>query len=274
MNFSAVLGLLAAVGITAFAVLDSTKNPKIFADIHGIVIVVGGTITVALLSFSFGRLKNAFKIIFRKMMSKESDNFIDTIKLIVKLSEVYRVNPKDISNHIPTGAHPFLKDAVQLITEYGFSPDDLDDVLTNAMKGKIKRDDDEIKVWHTISRFPPAFGLLGATLGMISLLQTLGDPGAQSRIGPAMATALIATFYGLVVANLVLIPLSEKLVALSASDKVMRQIIKDGILMVVDKRHPAYIEEFLKSFLAPSLRNAGAKPVVNIEEKQGVVRAA
>lgn len=275
MNFAAIFGVIAAIGITAFAILDSTKNPKIFADVHGIVIVLGGTMTVALLSFSFGRLKNAFKIIFRKMMSKESDNFTDTIKLIVKLAEVYRVNPKDISNHLPANAHPFLKDAVQMISEYGFSADDLDDILTNAMKGKSKRDEDEVKVWHTISRFPPAFGLLGATLGMISLLQTLGEPGAQDRIGPAMATALIATFYGLVVANLVLLPLTEKLATLSTSDKVMRQIIKDGILMVVDKKHPTYIEEFLKSFLAPSLRAAKSTGSTGAaSEKPGVARAA
>lgn len=104
---------------------------------------------------------------------------------------------------------------------------------------------------------------------MISLLQTLGEPGAQSRIGPAMATALIATFYGLVVANLILIPISEKLAALSTSDKVMRQIIKDGVLMIVEKKHPTYIEEYLKSFLAPSLRGS-----TNSTESGGAKRAA
>lgn len=269
MNFSAILGIIAAIGITAFAILDSTKNPKIFADLHGIVIVVGGTITVALLSFSFKRLSSAIKIVLRKLFSKESDQYLETIKLLVQLSEVYRTNPKDLNSHLPAHAHPFLKDAIKLVSDYGFHADEMDDVLSNAIKGKITRDEDELKVWHTISRFPPAFGLLGATLGMISLLQTLGEPGAQSRIGPAMATALIATFYGLVVANLILLPLSEKLSTLTASDRVMRQIIKDGVLMIVEKKHPTYIEEFLKSFLAPSQRTSSTTST-----SSGAARAA
>ncbi|MBL7543676.1 MAG: MotA/TolQ/ExbB proton channel family protein [Bdellovibrionaceae bacterium] len=225
-----------------------------FADPHGIIIVVGGTITVALISFSFKKLSDAFKIVVRKTLGRERDNYIDTIKLIVKLADAYRVNPKGLEAQLPANAHPFLRDAVQMISNFGFTADEMSDVLTNSMKGKLKRDEEELKVWHTISRFPPAFGLLGATLGMISLLQTLGEPGAQSRIGQAMATALIATFYGLVVANLILLPISEKLGAVASSDKVMRSIIKDGVIMIVEKKHPTYIEEFLKQFLSPTQR--------------------
>lgn len=269
MNFAGILGIIAAFSIATFAILDSTKNPKIFADVHGIVIVLGGTITVALLSFTFKRLAGAFKILVRKILSNESDDYLSVISLVVKLSETYRTNPKGLEALLPPKAHPFLRDAIQMVCNYGFNVDELDDILSNAIKGKTKRDEDELKVWHTISRFPPAFGLLGATLGMISLLQTLGEPGAQSRIGPAMATALIATFYGLVVANLILIPISEKLAALSTSDKVMRQIIKDGVLMIVEKKHPTYIEEYLKSFLAPSLRGS-----TNSTESGGAKRAA
>lgn len=107
----------------------------------------------------------------------------------------------------------------------------------------------------TIARFPPAFGLLGATLGMISLLQTLGEPGAQDRIGPAMATALVATFYGLVCANLIFLPIAEKLGAVAATDRNIRAIIKEGLVMIVEKRHPTFIAEYLQSFLPPADRN-------------------
>lgn len=255
MNFAGIIGIFAALGITTFAILDSTKNPKIFADPHGIIIVLGGTITVALISFSFKKLFEAFKVVVRKTLGRERDNYIDTIKLIVKMADIYRTNPKGLESQLPANAHPFLKDAIQMVSNFGFTADELNDVLSNSIKGKGKRDEEELKVWHTISRFPPAFGLLGATLGMISLLQTLGEPGAQARIGPAMATALIATFYGLVVANLVLLPISEKLAAVASSDKVMRNIIKDGVVMIVEKKHPTYIEEFLKQFLSPTQRN-------------------
>jgi chemotaxis protein MotA len=259
MNLAGVIGTLSAVAVTAYAILDSTKNPKIFLDAHGIIIVVGGTVTVALMSFNFKKLIGALRVVFRKMFGRERDNFLDTIALIVKLAETYRSNPKGMMSQLPPNAHPFLKDAIEMISNYGFSAEDLDDILTNSIKGKVKRDEEEVRVWHTVGRFPPAFGLLGATLGMIAMLESLGEPGAQDRIGPAMATALIATFYGLVLANLVVLPLSEKLGVVAASDKIMRNIIKEGVVMIADKKHPAYIEEYLKSFLSPSQRKDGAK---------------
>ena len=92
---------------------------------------------------------------------------------------------------------------------------------------------------------------------MMSLLQTLGEPGAQDRIGPAMATALVATFYGLVFANLIFIPISEKIHEVANEDAVMRQLIKEGVMMIQEKRHPLMISEYLKSFLDQKDRIGG-----------------
>lgn len=276
MNKAGLLGIITAVAILTFAILDSAKNAKVFADLHGIIIVIGGTVTVALLSFSFKKLFSALRIFFRKMLGHEKDDYMGTIKLIVELAEVYRANPKNLAASVPANAHPFLKDAVKLIVEYGFPADEVDEILSNALKGKIKRDEEENKVWHTVARFPPAFGLLGATLGMISLLQTLGEPGAQDRIGPAMATALVATFYGLVVANLFLLPIAEKLGAVASADKNVRIVIKAGMVMIVEKRHPTFIAEFLQSYLSPTQRNLtdGGDRSSSSSGKNGGARAA
>jgi chemotaxis protein MotA len=254
MNFGGILGALSAIGVVAFIVLTTGDNPKVFNDSHGIIIVIGGTLTVALMSFPFKRLLNALRIVFRKVFGKGRTDYLGTIRLIVETSTVYRVDPKKSLEGLPKNAHPFLQDAMKFLVEYGFGADEMDSILSNALKGKKKRDQEEVMVWHTVSRFPPAFGLLGATVGMIALLQTLGEPGAQDRIGPAMATALVATFYGLVVANLVLLPISEKLSELAKEDYVLRDIIREGVLLIQEKRHPLYIEEYLKSFLPPSMR--------------------
>lgn len=138
MNKAGLLGIIAAIGITTFAILDAAKNPKIFADVHGILIVIGGTFTVALLSFNFRKLFGAMKVLFRKMLGKERENYQETIKLIVELSEVYRSNPKGLAAAVPDGAHPFIKDAVQLISGYGFNVDEVNDILTNSLRGKRK----------------------------------------------------------------------------------------------------------------------------------------
>lgn len=248
MNAAGLIGIISGLCVLGFITLG-TKNSSIFFDIHGIVIVLGGTLTVALLCFPFSRLIGAFTIVMRKLLGKIDNDYASLIEVITNTAQIYRTNPKASLEQIPKDCHPFFHEGMQMLVEYGFNSEDLDNILQNSIDGKKKRDHDDVKVFHTISRFPPAFGLLGATVGMISLLQTLGEPGAQDRIGPAMATALVATFYGLVVANLVFIPLSEKLQEVGSEDIVMRNMIKEGILLIQEKRHPLLISEYLRSFL-------------------------
>jgi chemotaxis protein MotA len=257
MNLAGLLGIISGLSVITFVVTSSTKDVKVFADPHGVVIVLGGTLTVALLCFPFDRIFPALKIVFRKLLKKEDHGYVEMIDTIVATSQVYRTNAKASLGQIPESSHPFFKEAMQMLVEFGFNHEDLERILQNNIDGKKKRDHDEVKVWHTISRFPPAFGLLGATVGMISLLQTLGEPGAQDRIGPAMATALVATFYGLVFANLVFIPISEKIHEVAAEDATMRSLIKEGVLMIQEKRHPLVISEYLKSFLDQKDRVGG-----------------
>jgi chemotaxis protein MotA len=257
MNLSGLIGIICGLSVIGFTITSSAKNAKVFLDPHGMVIVLGGTLTVALLCFPFNRLFGALKIVIGKLLGKNDHNYGQMIDIIVATSQVYRANPKASLDQISEEAHPFFKEGMQMLVEYGFNADDLDNILQNSIDGKKKRDHDETKVWHTISRFPPAFGLLGATVGMISLLQTLGEPGAQDRVGPAMATALVATFYGLVCANLVFIPIAEKVGEVAADDHVMRNLIKEGIMLIQEKRHPLLISEYLKSFLDQKDRSSG-----------------
>jgi len=255
MNFGVLMGFLLSFVITAYAMLTSSDDKTVFLDEHGIVIVIGGTLTVAMLCFPVKQLYSSFKVFLKGMFFKQKVNYEDVIKTIVDLSESYRVDPKNLSSQVPPKAHPLLKDGISLLVDYGFNYEKLDDILSNAVKGQKIRNHENAKVWQTVSRFPPAFGLLGATVGMIALLQTIGQEGSQDRIGPAMATALVATFYGLVLANFFLIPISEKLTDLGKEDIILRSIIHEGVLLIHQKEHPFFIEEYLKSFLAPEVRN-------------------
>lgn len=255
MNLAGLIGFLSAGVVVFFAIHGAAKDPKLFMDPHALIIVLGGTTTVALITFSFKRLSGGLKVVLKKTLGGERNDYLGTIKEIVTIADAYRQDPKKAAALITKSTHPFLSDGVKMLVEFGFTGEELDNILSNALRGKKRRDQEESKVWHTISRFPPAFGLLGATLGMIALLQTLGEPGAQDRIGPAMAVALVATFYGLVFANLVFIPIAEKLAEVSSGDLVLRSIIKEGVLLIGEKKHPSYIEEYLKSFLSPSQRN-------------------
>jgi chemotaxis protein MotA len=126
-------------------------------------------------------LFNSLRVIVRKALGAEQD-YLRAIEDIVEIANVYRTDPKGVTKFLKADTHPFMKDAVQLMSEYGFGSDELDSVLTNALKGQKKRDHEEVKVWHTVSRFPPAFGLMGATLGMISFLRARDGNSPSSHI--------------------------------------------------------------------------------------------
>jgi len=106
-----------------------------------------------------------------------------------------------------------------------------------------------------IGKFPPAFGLVGTTLGMITLLQGLGSTDAFQKIGPSMSVALVATFYGLVLANFFIIPVGENLYNAAEDDLTIREIIAHGVMLIREKEHPLIVAEYLKSYLSPEQRN-------------------
>src|SRR5947199_10423423 len=104
---------------------------------------------------------------------------------------------------------------------------------------------------RAIGRFPPAFGLLATTLGMIGLLQKIGQPDSQKLIGPAMSIGLIGTLYGIALANLVFIPIAENLTERTVEEITLRKMIVEGACMLRAQVNPITMREGLNSFLTP-----------------------
>ena len=102
-----------------------------------------------------------------------------------------------------------------------------------------------------MAKYSPAFGMIGTIIGLISMLKTMNDP---STIGPSMAVALITTFYGALLANLVFMPLAGKLKTRTADETLMRRIIIEGLLMIQAQTNPRYLAQKLVAYLPPSMR--------------------
>jgi chemotaxis protein MotA len=97
-------------------------------------------------------------------------------------------------------------------------------------------------------------GLMGAVLGMIALLGSLGSPGAEKTVGPAMSVALVATFYGIALANVLIIPIGENLVERAGIIRTKNTIIVAGVRLILEKTNPILLAEKLNSFLLPKER--------------------
>ncbi len=112
----------------------------------------------------------------------------------------------------------------------------------------------EANMFRTIGKFPPAFGLLATTLGMIAVLQKLGQPDSQKLIGPSMSIGLIGTLYGIALANLVFLPIAENLTERTQEEMALRRLIVEGSIMLKQQVNPVAMREGLNSYLMPSDR--------------------
>jgi chemotaxis protein MotA len=254
MNLSTLFGIVSAIAVMTTAILTSSKSIGIFLDFHGILIVFGGTAAAALLCFPVRFYIQIGKVLTNKYLKNHIVKYETVITEIVDLARGYRENPEYFKTKVKNIKNPFLMDALQLIIQGGVSEDTLDEILVKRAQTLTKRYEQDVGVFKTLAKFPPAFGLMGTTLGMITLLQQLGGKDAQKMLGPAMAIGLVATFYGLILANLVFIPISENLTMLNHQDEAIRTIVIDGLRLVRKKEHPKIVEEHLKSYLLPSER--------------------
>ena len=110
------------------------------------------------------------------------------------------------------------------------------------------------EVYKPQGKYPPAIGLMGAVLGMIALLSGLGQPGAEKTIGPSMSIALVATLYGIALANLIVIPVGENLTAGAKEINRKNLIIIESLRLIHAKTNPLVLGEELNSFLLPRER--------------------
>lgn len=249
MNLSSPLGMILGVVIIVAAIKSEMTNASIFLNPHGILIVFGGTFAAALICFSFKQILDIFGIFFRVTTGRIKKMRLETIQEIVSLSEE-NING-GLKGRISNINNPFLKESLELLLEGSFSHEELEEILRKRVQLQNEKYKKEGQIFKTIGKFPPAFGLIGATMGMIALLQGLGGVGAFEKLGPSMSVALTATFWGLVFANLFLIPLGENLSLAASEDLIIRRVVVDGVILLKEKKHPLLVEEYLRSYLAP-----------------------
>ncbi len=255
MNISVLIGIITAILVFVGGAFTTTDNWKIFFDIHAFLIVLGGTMAATFISFPISQLVKIAKVFFNKVIGRNQAPHIQVINEIVKLAAGQRESKDYLAQNLNSIATPFLREAVELELEGGIPAYKIDAILKKRAEVHFIRYEDEAHVFKTMARFPPAFGLLGAVLGMIALMSGLGSPDSFKTIGPAMALAMVATLYGIALANFVFVPVGENLAKLSKEDHLMRNIVIDAIKLLREKEHPLIVEEYLKSYLLSTERN-------------------
>lgn len=258
MNFSSLFGLIMALTVTVVSAVTATKDWTVFLDMHAFIIVIGGTVAASLISFSGSKLLGLLKVFFRRVLGKNAETFL-AVNEIVDVARGYRENDKYLKEVIPKIKTLFLKDALQLMSDGGISPEELDRILKKRATTLLHRHEEDAEIFKSLSKFPPAFGLLGAVTGMIAMMQNMGGADAFSKVGPSLAVALVATLYGIALANFIFLPLGENLSKLNRVDANIRQMVIDGVKLIREKKHPLVVEESMRSLLLPSERQELSK---------------
>lgn len=256
MNLSTLVGFMGAFLIFILAVRDTFASAASVVDLRSALLVIGGTVSVSLICFPLRRIMGLLRVFVRRLLGKNNHDYKGLIIEICQLAKAARTSRRALVEATENLTNPFLKDSARVLQSIDaeVSSEELRELLETRAETHYSEYMNEAKIFKTLSKFPPAFGLMGTTLGMMALMQSLGEQGAGDIIGKSMALALVATLYGLLVSNFVLLPIAENLSEQTRDDYLARQIVVEGVMLIRAQRPVKYIEEKLKSYLVPSKR--------------------
>lgn len=221
-----------------------------FIDIPSIMIVVGGTIAATLVAYPLPKVKEIIKLT-QKVFKERQSNPNEVIESMIELANKARKEGLLALEESSAGIDDdFIKKGVMLVVD-GTDPDLVRTLLETELDFLEERHKSGQGLFETMGSFAPAFGMVGTLIGLINMLKKLDDP---SSIGPAMSVALLTTFYGSFLANMIFIPIANKLKVKSREETLEREIIVEGLLSIQAGENPRIIEEKLKAFLPPSMR--------------------
>jgi chemotaxis protein MotA len=253
MDIASVVGIIAGFGLMVVAILLG-GSLMTFIDIPSMVIVGGGTIASTLINYPLSDVLGVFGPLRKAFFNKD----IDPRGLIEKLVEFATIARREGILALETQAQKtddeFLGKSIQLAID-GTAPELIRDILTTEVAFMEDRHNRGQAIVSAMGIFAPAFGMIGTLIGLVQMLTGMSDP---SQIGAGMAVALLTTLYGAILANVVFLPAAGKLKVRTSAELLTKEITIEGILAIQSGDNPRVVEQKLKAFLSPQLREAMA----------------
>lgn len=256
--------IIGALGTLACVIITIMLSGDIAAYINwpSVMMVLGGTAFATIASFSFDRIKSALKAA-SIAVKKESTDLTADIDYIIKIANIARRDGllalEEVSEEL---TDPFLKKAIMLVVD-GSDPELIQSVLETEIDATRSRHSDVRAVFDAAATYAPSFGMAGTIIGLINMLRDLSDMAA---LGPAMAVALITTFYGSVLANIVFNPISKRLKTIGTIEYTRKELVVEGMLAIENGENPRVIKEKLSSFLSRTEMDEKSKKATKAAE--------
>jgi len=249
-DMATVLGMVLTIVIISVA-LALTGSLMSFYDLPAVLMVIFGTFTITTMSYSSDELKKAAQIL-KSSMIKSVRRPSTMARQLLDLSVLVKSKGPLALSQVETEVRkdPFLFQGILFIAD-GYTPDEVNRILTQDIEALIERHRRTASIARRAAEVSPAMGLVGTLVGLVQMLHQLDDP---SKIGPAMAVALLTTFYGALMSTVFLMPLATKLERNSGEDVMIKEMILTAIVSMARQDHPRKLEHELNMLLPPGER--------------------
>lgn len=249
MDIATLVGILVSFGLVIVSILMGGEGTW-FVSAPSLMIVGGGTMGATLLAYPLVDVLGVFKVAKNVFMHK-SQVVSELIPLISEFAKKARQEGiLSFESQLGDIEDPFLVQGIQMAID-GMESSAIEDVMTTEIIYLEERHRLGSEIFSTMGTFAPAVGMLGTIIGLVQMLMQMEDP---SQIGAPMALALLTTFYGTLVANLVFLPIASKLKTRSKQEILIKQMVLEGVISIQSGDNHRVVEQKLKAFIAPRAR--------------------
>jgi len=249
LDIATIAGILAGFGLL-IGTIAMGGGVSAFIDAPSVMIVVGGSTAATLVNFPMHQFIATIKVAAKAFRTEDSRQ-LEVVRKFIELAQVARRDGLlALDRALPEVEEPFMRAGLEMAVD-GTEPDTIRDIMETEVASLLERHKVGQGIFSALGAYAPAFGMIGTLIGLVKMLGNLDDP---SNIGPAMAVALITTFYGAVLGNLVYLPMAGKLKNKSVLEVTSRRMIIEGVLAIQRGVHPKNIERKLMNFMAPKDR--------------------
>lgn len=254
-DIATIAGFISAFGLIAIAI-GLGGGIGTFFDIPSLLIVAGGTIGATMVNYPSKDVSSSLFIMKHAFFNKTDSDSKSIISLFVSLSvKARREGILAIDSDLRGITDPFIKKGLQLTVD-GFEPHSIRNILNSEISSIRERHQGGAEIFTAMGSYAPALGMIGTLIGLVQMLKSMNSP---ESIGPAMAVALITTFYGAVFANLIFLPVAGKLKTKSKEETRNKEMIVEGVVSLANGENPRIMEQKMMSFVSGKDRKTSRK---------------
>ncbi len=248
MDLATLIGLIGAFGVVISSIVLG-GSAGTFVNTPSLLVVLGGTFLVTMMKFSLGSFLRATTIAVKAFIYRPT-SAEELIENAVELAKTARQGGL-LALEDAEVPDDFMKSGLALLVD-GHPADVVRSMLTKDLQMTLKRHSDGQDIFKAIGDVGPAMGMIGTLIGLVQMLSNMDDP---KQIGPAMAVALLTTLYGAILANMVALPIADKLAVRSREENNSKSLIIDALLGIQAGQNPRVIENMLQTYLPKSKRH-------------------